>query len=150
MPSAVWVLLVLAYAGLSSRWVSHDAGWYLGLAKPSFQPPDWVFGTIWPLNFLALLVVGVWFPRNVSPGSAWTGVAVLALSVTAALTWAWLFYVPHRLGLASLGLAAACLLTWVLVGLVARQVPWAGLLLVPYAAWVTVATALSVQYVRLN
>lgn len=147
---SLWVVVVLVYAALSSRWTARDPGWYARLAKPSFQPPDIVFGIIWPLNFLALLVVGVWFTRAVPSGDVWTATAVLALSVVAALAWARLFYVPHRLGAATLALAAAAVLTWVLVVLVAAALPWAGVLLTPYAVWLSLATALSVQYSRLN
>ena len=81
---------------------------------------------------------------------AWRAIVVLGISVVAALTWAWLFYVPHRLLAATLSLATAAVLTWVLVSLVARCVPWAGLALLPYAAWLSTAAALSIQYSRLN
>lgn len=147
--TAAWVAVVIAYAGLSSVWTAHDPGWYARLAKPSFQPPDVVFGIMWPLNFAALLVVGVWFTLSV-PTSAWPATGVLAASVVAALAWAWLFYVPHRITAATVCLAVATVLTWVLVALVARSLPWAGLALVPYAAWLGIATALSVQYARLT
>jgi tryptophan-rich sensory protein len=147
--TAAWVAVVIAYAGLSSVWTAHDPGWYARLAKPSFQPPDVVFGIMWPLNFAALLVVGVWFTRAV-PTSAWPATGVLAASVVAALAWAWLFYLPHRITAATVCLAVAAVLTWVLVALVARSLPWAAVALVPYAAWLGVATALSVQYARLN
>ncbi len=149
-PTGVWVLLVAAYAVLATVWTGHDPGWYAGLARPSFQPPDLVFGVIWPLNFVALLAVGVWFTRSVGDATAWRATGVLGASVVAALTWAWLFYVPHRLTAAALCLAVAAVLTWVLVALVARPVPWAGILLVPYAAWLSIATALSVEYSRLR
>lgn len=76
---------------------------------------------------------------------------VLAASVVAALAWAWLFYVPHRIGAATFALAVAAILTWALVALVARSVPWAaGVVLAPSALWLCVATALSVQYSGLN
>lgn len=148
--TGAWLVLVAGYAVLSTVWTGHEPGWYAGLARPSFQPPDLVFAVIWPLNFLALFVVGVWFTRAVDDAIAWRAVAVLGASVVAALGWAWLFYVPHRLSAAALCLAAAAVLTWLLVGLVARSVPWAGLTLLPYAAWLSTATALSVQYSRLN
>lgn len=148
--TVAWVAVVVLYAALSSVWTAHDPGWYARLAKPSFQPPDLVFGIVWPLNFLALLGVGVWFTRSASSTGVWPATLVLAASVVAALAWAWLFYVPHRIGAATVALAVAAVLTWVLVALVARSLPWAGVLLVPYAAWLSIATALSVQYARLN
>ena len=148
--TGVWLLLVAAYAVLSTVWVGHDPGWYSRLARPSFQPRDLVFGVIWPLNFVALFAVGVWFTRAAGAATAWRATALLGASVVAALTWAWLFYVPHRLTAAALALAVAAVLTWVLVALVGRSLPWAGATLLPYAAWLSIATALSVEYSRLN
>ena len=149
-PTLAWTAVVVAYAALSTVWVGHDPGWYDALERPSFQPPDLVFGLIWPLNFAALLAVGVWFTRVVEPARSWTAWLVLVASVAGALAWAWAFYVPHRLGLAALCLALASLLTWLLLVLVARSVPWAAACLAPYAAWLSTAAALSVQYARLN
>jgi len=145
-----WLVVVATYVALSTIWVSHEPGWYAGLEKPSFQPPDVVFGLIWPLNFLVLFVVGVWFTRSVDVEVASPATAVLAVSVGAALGWAWLFYVPHRLWAAALCLGVAAALTWVLVALVARALPAAGLALAPYAVWLSVAAALSVGYAQLN
>ncbi len=149
-PTVFWLLLVAAYAVLSTVWIGHDPGWYACLARPSFQPPDLAFGVIWPLNFLALFAVGVWVTRAAGDATAWRATALLGASVVAALTWAWLFYVPHRLSAAALALALASVLTWLLVAVVARSVPWAGITLLPYAAWLSIATALAVQYSRLN
>ena len=67
-----------------------------------------------------------------------------------ALGWAWLFYVPHLLGAAAACLAGATVLTWVLLVVVFRTEVWAGLVLAPYALWLSVATALAVAYARLN
>ena len=74
----------------------------------------------------------------------------LAASVVAALASAWLFCVPHRIGVARVALAVAVVLTWVLVAVVARSLPWVGVVLAPYAVWLSVATALSMQNSRLN
>jgi tryptophan-rich sensory protein len=63
--TSAWLVLVAGYAVLSTVWTGRDPGWYAGLARPSFQPPDLVFALIWPLNFLALFAVGVWFTRAV-------------------------------------------------------------------------------------
>ena len=148
--AVTWVAVVLLYAALSSVWTAHDPGWYARLAKPAFQPPHVVFAVVWPLNFVALLAVGVWFTRSHASTGVWPATLVLAASVVAALGWAWLFYVPHRIGAATVGLIVAAVLTWVLVALVARSLPWAGIVLALYAVWLSGATALSVQYLRFN
>jgi benzodiazapine receptor len=145
-----WVAVVLLYAALSSVWTARDPGWYAQLTKPSFQPPDVVFGIMWPLNFLALLAVGAWFTRSAASRGVWPATLVLAASVVGALAWAWLFYVPHRIAAATAALAVAAVLTWVLVAIVARSLPWAGVILAPYAVWVSLAFALSWRYAQLN
>ena len=148
LPTLAWVVVVAVYAVLANAWNRRDPGWYDALPRPSFQPPDVVFAVIWPLNFLAMLVVGVWLTRSEDLGTAWASVGILTASVVAALGWAWLFYVPHRLTAAAVSLGAGAVITWVLVAFVAASLPWAGVLLLPYAVWLVVATALSVQYAR--
>lgn len=150
LPAISWCGVVVVFATLANAWNAHDPGWYSALERPSFQPPDAVFAVMWPLNFALLLVVGLTFVRTSPAGIAWTATGVLAASVVLALGWAWLFYVPHWLGAAAGCLVGATVLTWVLLVVVARTEVWAGLVLAPYALWLSVATALSVAYARLN
>lgn len=147
--AAAVLVVVGAYAALSIRWTAADTGWYASLPRPGWQPPDPVFGVVWPLNFGALAVVGlvVVLERPPRDGLLWLG--LLVGSVALALGWAHEFYVPHRLGRAAALLGGAAVVTWLLVALTARLVPWAGLALVPYAGWLTVATSLAVGYWRL-
>ncbi len=141
--------VVALYAVLSGRWVSADPGWYAALPKPPWQPPPWVFGVAWPLNFLALGVAGTAIAWTRPTGESVRFLAVLAASVVAALAWAHEFYVPHELGRAAVALAVAAVLTWVLVVVAGGSLAWTGWVLVPYALWMTVATSLSVGYWRL-
>ncbi len=144
-----FIAVTVIYAVFSTLWVSSEPGWYAALSKPSFQPPDVVFGVIWPLNFLALAVVGVWSARQ-GPDTATTMLGVFVVSVAFALGWAYLFYVPHQLVAAAGCLLVAAILTWVLVALAWQIAPGLGLGLVVYAGWMSVATALATSYARLN
>lgn len=146
--TAATLATVVAYAVLSARWVSADPGWYSRLRKPTWQPPPWAFGVVWPLNFLALGVTGTVIGLSRPVEESGRFLVVLVLSVILALSWAWSFYVPHRLGRAAALLGGAATLTWLLVVLAASAVTWAGWLLVPYALWLTVASSLSVRYWR--
>ena len=147
--AAGFVAVTVAYAALSGTWVSTQPGWYASLPQPSWQPPPWIFGVMWPLNFLALAVSGVALAVQRPASESLPVLGVLGVSVAFALSWAYLFYVPHRLGAAALCLGIAAALTWLVVILAAGSLPWAGWLLVPYGIWMVIATTLSVAYWRL-
>lgn len=77
---------------------------------------------IWPLNFLALVVVGVLLARADSVRAVAVAVvragavlAVLTVSVVLALGRACLFSVPHALSASALSLATSVALTWVVL-----------------------------------
>jgi benzodiazapine receptor len=57
--AGIGIVLVLIYALGSGFWVNNAPGWYTSLNRPSWQPPDFVFGLIWPYNFVILGVAAV-------------------------------------------------------------------------------------------
>jgi benzodiazapine receptor len=67
--------------------------------------------------------------------------------VTLAITWAYLFYVPHELTAAAAALTAAAVLTISITVIAFSQQLWMGLLLVPYQVWLFLAASLSWGYV---
>lgn len=147
---ALVITAVIAYAVLSGVWVGTDSTWYRSLEQPSWQPPPWVFGVIWPYNFIALTVVAAVV--------AWRGpglrVSVLLIflvaSIAMALAWAYLFYVPHDLATAAIALSAAAALTVPIVVIAFLTGPLWGALLLPYQVWLALAASLSWGYVRLH
>ena len=144
------VAIVMAYAVLSGVWVSTDAGWYQSLTKPSWQPPPWVFGVIWPYNFIALATIGSLIAWRARAFPVAVFVAFLGMSVICALVWANLFYVSHSLPGAAIALSAAALMTLPLI-VVSFQTSWLfGVLLLPYQVWVILAASLSWGYIPLN
>ena len=142
--------IVVAYAIGAGRWVSTDANWYRSLTKPPWQPPDVVFGLIWPYNFVMLAVAGWAVAARESRTEHVVWLASLALSVVAALTWAYLFYVPHSLIASGFALTAATLLTLPLVVLTFQASTPLGLALLPYQVWLAVATSLAFGYASRN
>lgn len=140
------IAIVIVYAVGSGRWVSTSGDWYLSLEKPPWQPPPWVFGLIWPYNFLMLIVVGIAMGLQ-APGPRVTWfVGLLAITVALALAWAYLFYVPHALTGAALALSATALLTLPLLVISYQQTLWMGLVLTPYQIWLVLAASLSWAY----
>lgn len=148
--AAVSVIVVIAYAVGSGVWVSSDAGWYQGLVRPPWQPPDIVFGLVWPYNFAALIAAGLAVAITGTATVRGVWVAALIGSVIAALGWAYLFYVPHLFVASGISLLIATLLTVPLVLAAWRAQPWAGAILLPYLAWLAVATSLAFGYAARN
>ena len=146
----VAVGLVVVYAIGSGRWVSTGSAWYQSLKQPAWQPPGAVFGLAWTYNFVALGVVGVAMSLGAPAGRVGTFLAALGLTIALAIGWAYLFYVPHALVPAAVALTACTLLTLLPLALAFAERPWLGWVLLPYQAWLLVATSLSWGYVTLS
>jgi tryptophan-rich sensory protein len=134
--------------------------WYAGLAKPTFNPPNAIFGPVWTLLY-TLMAVAAWRVHVRTDAGELTGRIAGGPSNRTALTWWWLqlalnaawsviFFRAHAIGFAlleSFMLLAAIAVTTYLFWRVSQL---AGVLLVPYLAWVAFATALNFEIWRLN
>lgn len=143
------ILLVLIYAIGSGYWVD-NSGWYRSLNRPSWQPPDVVFGLIWPYNFVVLGFASVAVANNLSRVKSLSFLLIFALSVISALLWSYYFYQPHDFAKASAALATTAILTMPLLVLTFQASRTLGALLIPYQIWVTLASFLSASYGKLN
>ena len=108
--------MVFVYAIGSGVWVSSSPGWYATLNRPTWQPPDFIFGIIWPYNFVVLGFAAYNVAQSLSRNLALTWIVVFAASVASALTWAYQFYVPHNLSIAATALVITAILTLMFLG----------------------------------
>ncbi|PWK65270.1 TspO/MBR family protein [Aminobacter sp. AP02] len=121
--------------------------WYAGLAKPFFNPPNWIFGPVWSVLYILVAVAGwrVWLAD--AGGVAmrvWIGQLVLNF------LWSPTFFGLQQTGLALLVIVA---LLVAILGFMAtaRKVDGvAAWLFAPYAAWVAFATLLNASIWWLN
>ena len=148
--AAIGILFVFIYAFGSGIWVSSSPGWYSTLNRPSWQPPSAFIGLIWPYNFAVLGIASYQVSRSLTRIENVTWLAFFGLSIAAALTWAYQFYVPHNFLYASLALTSAALLTLPMLLLTFRASLAMGLLLVPYQIWVAIAASLAWGYLAKN
>ena len=148
--AASGIAIVLMYAIGSGLWVNTGDNWYANINKPSWQPPGFVFGIIWPYNFIVLGIAATIIGQRASKPAAFTYIAFFALSVTAALTWAYLFYRPHNLTGAAIALTLTALLTIPMTYILFTiSIPMA-IALMPYQIWVAIAAALNWSIRGLN
>jgi len=142
-------VIIVIYVIGSGRMVATDAEWYRSLPRPAWQPPSSVFGIIWPYNF-AMLVTATWLVASrLSTANQMIWLLSLALSVIAALTWAWLFYGPHLLLASGFALVLATVFTIPLLVIAFRVSPVLGFAFLPYQLWLAVATSLAFGYASL-
>jgi translocator protein len=148
--TVIGIGLVLVYAFGSGIWVSSSPGWYASLNRPPWQPPSFVFGIIWPYNFIMLGVAAFNIAQSLTRAQTITWLLFFAASVTSALVWAYQFYVPHNLSIAAIALAMAALLTLPVLYLTFKSSLLIGFLLVPYQVWVAIAATLAWGYSTRN
>jgi tryptophan-rich sensory protein len=141
--------VVAAFAAAVPAGLWPPAEWYQALAKPSWNPPAWVFGPVWSTLYLLMGVAAwrVWRGAHAERVAAlqlwWIQLALNAL-------WSPLFFGLQRLDLALLeivALFAAIVATLVRFDRIDRL---AGALLAPYAAWVAFAAFLNLTLWDLN
>jgi tryptophan-rich sensory protein len=148
--AVVAVVLVVVYALGAGVWVSSGSGFYESLDRPPWQPPDVLFGLIWPYNFVVLGVAGVVVALTGSASARIWWLTFTALSVVAALGWAYLFYVGESLWPSAVALALATVLTIPVLAITWRTAWVSGVLLIPYLLWLGTATSLAVGYAVRN
>jgi tryptophan-rich sensory protein len=142
--------LVLIYAIGSGLWVNTGDNWYRSLNPPVWQPPDFIFGLIWPYNFIVLGVAAVNISQRLSTTLVITYLSIFAITVACALVWAYQFYRPHNLTAASTALTLVAVLTIPLLVIAYKSSPGIFALLIPYQLWVATAATLSWSYAKLN
>ncbi len=147
---AGWMLLTLATGALGAIASVNAATFYAQLVRPAWAPPAWLFGPVWTTLYV-LMGIAAWLVWRRGGFAGARGALVLFLAQLAAnALGSWLFFQWH-LGAAAF---AEVLLLWALIvaTLVSfrRHSPVAGLLLLPYLAWVSFASVLNFACWRLN
>ncbi|WP_102226968.1 tryptophan-rich sensory protein TspO [Acidimangrovimonas sediminis] len=136
-----------AAAAAATGVIFQPGTWYDGLEKPDWTPPRWAFPVVWT----ALYILMAYAAARVAivPGAG-QALAFWGLQIALNTLWTPVFFGVHRMGLGMLVLA----LLWlaVLATLVAFWgIDWiAGLCLVPYLAWISVAAGLNWRVWRDN
>ena len=139
---------------------SRGTGWYRQLAKPSWTPPDAVFGPVWSVLYLLMGTASVVVARSgreqsdgakaAGQPSADRALAVYAVQLILNLVWSVLFFGARRPKAAGAEIAALCVSIVATVIAFARVRLAAGLLLLPYLAWTSFAGLLNAEIIRRN
>lgn len=143
----------IVVAGSVSGWLSNSGygnSWFDGLIKPSFMPPGWAFGVVWPILYvmlgLALALILAAPPSNRRRNALILFFAQLALN----FAWSPIFFAAHAIRPALLVIVVMAGLAALAAGQFRRIRPIAGALMVPYLLWLCFAAALNSAIGDLN
>ena len=146
-----FIIICLIISGIGGAITASSVEtWYQALEKPIFNPPDWVFAPVWTLLYIIMGIAAwrVWRLRSFEATGKALGVFALQLGFN--LAWSFLFFGLQRIDLALVEIVI--LLVAIIVNAIMfwRIDRLAGLMLMPYIAWVTYATVLNATLWLLN
>lgn len=137
-----------ALAGLATS--SSIAGWYLGINKPSFNPPNYLFGPVWTCLYCLLGVSLYLILESRQPEGKKQAIAIFSLQMVFNFLWSFLFFYFNNLLLAFIeiillwGLILAMILKFYSIN------KWAAFINIPYLMWVSFASVLTGSIYFLN
>lgn len=145
---AGWILFTFSAAALGGLFPPGE--WYAQLKKPEWNPPNWIFGPVWTTLY-ALMAVAAWLVWRRGGFTAQRGaLGLFMLQLFLNALWTPLFF-----GLKYPAVAFAdIVLLWMAI-LATLRTFWvvhlvAGVLLLPYLAWVSFAAVLNFSLWQLN
>ena len=143
------IVIVGSLMGIASN-SGFDNGWYAALEKPAFQPPSWAFGAVWTTLYT---MMGIALAAILNePPSKLRSTALTLFFVQLALNFAWspIFFGAQMIDVALIVVVTMLVLALATANLFRQIRPVAGWLLLPYVAWLCLATALNYETGRLN
>lgn len=125
-------------------------GWYASLIRPSFNPPNWVFGPVWTCLYLILgISLFLIWKQNASRDRN-LAIFVFLIQLTLNFSWSFIFFFFNLIGLALLEI----ILLWISIVLMILRFykikPMAAYINIPYLLWVSFASILNAAYYFLN
>lgn len=145
------VVVCVAIGGLSG-FATTDAisGWYATIQKPSFNPPNWIFGPVWTVLYIMM---------GVALGLVWSGATKLpkqkayAFFITQLVlngVWSILFFAMENPPLAMADIALLLVFIVLTIKAFFPISKLAAYLLIPYLLWVSFASVLNASIWYLN
>jgi translocator protein len=145
MALVAFILVTAAAAALGAQFMPGE--WYVGLSKPAWTPPGWVFAPVWTTLYIMIAVAG-WLIWRTGWRSA--AMAIWAISLVFNAAWSWLFFGRHAISVALVDIALMWLSIAAFIIVAWPRDRTASLLFIPYLAWVSLATALNLSIYLVN
>jgi benzodiazapine receptor len=151
--TALACVVAIELLGGASGWLSQSGygnAWFDALQKPSFMPPGWAFGVVWPILYALLGIALAMILAEPPSDRRKLGLSLFLVQLALNFAWSPVFFAAHDI-------SAARVLIFLIAGVAAaaaalfyRLRKSAGLLMVPYLAWLVFAATLNQAIESLN
>ena len=135
-----------AIGGLAT--IGFKEPWYSLLIKPSFNPPDWIFGPVWTTLYLMMTIAiwSFWHSKNKNMNTVYIYFIHLIFNTT----WSIVFFVFHNMVMALIVLIFLIGLIIILISRFRRVKLLSAYLMIPYLLWCCFALMLNVRLIMIN
>ena len=149
----VLVVLICVSLGYLSGMVTRDSinTWYPTLIKPIFNPPNWIFAPVWTLLYIMMgIAAGLVWTSSSDEKTIQKALGLFAIQFGLNALWSYLFFGLQNPLLALIEIIVLLLLIFDTYSEFKKIDKIAGMLLLPYLAWVSFATILNASIWWLN
>ena len=137
----VAVILAAAIGSMASTSAGTDS-WYLLLEKSDLNPPSYVFGIVWPILYILMMISAFLSYQKIF------SIFIIQLFFNAA--WSWLFFKFQMPLIALLDIYLLIALNIYILNLMYKENKLAFLLFIPYVFWISFASYLNLFIVINN
>ena len=138
-----WLAVVFIAAGIGAAASIEASSFYAQLVRPSWAPPANAFGPVWSVLYLFMGIAAWLVWREQSATHRGVALALFLAQLCANSLWSWLFFAWRNGALAFAEVLFLLVLIAVTIAVFWRISRLAGALMVPYIAWVCLASALT-------
>lgn len=148
---AISLLLPLSVGALAGMFTSQAVPtWYASLNRPSFSPPNWVFGPVWTTLYILLGISFFLIWKESSSKLRNLAIIVFAIQMLLNFAWSFIFFYFNLIGAALIEIILLWISIAAMIYLFYKIKPVAAYLNIPYLLWVSFATILNAGYYFIN
>ena len=145
------ILLPLSVGAVAGMFTSQAVPtWYASLNRPSFSPPNWVFGPVWTSLYILLGISFFLIWKEEASKERYLAIKVFSIQMLLNFAWSFLFFYFNLIGAALIEIILLWTSIAAMIYLFYKIKPVAAYMNIPYLLWVSFATILNAGYYFLN
>ena len=145
------ILLPLSLGAIAGMFTSQSVPeWYATLNRPSFNPPNWIFGPVWTTLYIIMGISFFLIWKQEASKVRNRAILIFLLQLMLNFAWSFIFFYFNMIGLALVEIILLWISIVMMLVVFYKIKPIASYINIPYLLWVTFATVLNASYYILN